>query len=404
MLKALTIKNFKCFESLQVDGLKRVNLIVGLNNSGKSCLIEAIHFLAAENPVESLHVALGSRDLKHPSESEEDDTIFDIRHLFFGRVISLGSLTEVQGLFRKDHDLTDSPGDAVWAKFSIVDPDSVSSEDLYSLIKSAAAKIARAKACAIFESSGGHHVFAGLTRAGGVDESDLKPLFEEPGETDRVRHIPTFEVDVDTVADWWRGMRHSELDDAVLGALHTMAGEVRKVDFPPLPKSRSGYLKSDVRVYRVGEEGSPVPLSSMGDGMWRMLGLALGMTGVELRYTLIDEIDTGLHYTVLPDMWRMVARTAAVRDVQVFATTHSYDCLRGLAEAAYAEPSLADQIAIIHLSPSRETATAYSIEEWESLDAMGGDVRGGRVSRPGTGQAPKAAPRKGTSKRRASAK
>ena len=37
----LTIQNFRLFESLEVKGIKRVNLIVGRNNAGKSALLEA---------------------------------------------------------------------------------------------------------------------------------------------------------------------------------------------------------------------------------------------------------------------------------------------------------------------------------------------------------------------------
>ncbi|HHC24806.1 MAG TPA: ATP-binding protein [Desulfobacterales bacterium] len=41
---------------------------------------------------------------------------------------------------------------------------------------------------------------------------------------------------------------------------------------------------------------------------------------------LIDEIDTGLHFTVMENMWRLITQTAKRLDVQVFATTHNSDC------------------------------------------------------------------------------
>ena len=49
---------------------------------------------------------------------------------------------------------------------------------------------------------------------------------------------------------------------------------------------------------------------------------------------LIDEIESGLHYSVQPDMWRLVFETAAKLNVQVFVTTHSLDCLRAFESAA----------------------------------------------------------------------
>lgn len=42
---------------------------------------------------------------------------------------------------------------------------------------------------------------------------------------------------------------------------------------------------------------------------------------------LVDEIENGLHHSVLPDVWRVVGKTAEAFDVQVFATTHSFECV-----------------------------------------------------------------------------
>lgn len=46
MLDSLRIKNFRCFEDLEIESLGRVNLIVGKNSVGKSTLLEAIFALA----------------------------------------------------------------------------------------------------------------------------------------------------------------------------------------------------------------------------------------------------------------------------------------------------------------------------------------------------------------------
>lgn len=48
MLKDLNITNYRCFKDLNIDGLSRVNLLVGRNNSGKTSLLEAIYLLACQ--------------------------------------------------------------------------------------------------------------------------------------------------------------------------------------------------------------------------------------------------------------------------------------------------------------------------------------------------------------------
>ena len=48
----------------------------------------------------------------------------------------------------------------------------------------------------------------------------------------------------------------------------------------------------------------------------------------------MDEAESGLHYSVHPAFWRMVLRVASKYNVQVLATTHSWDCIKGFAQAA----------------------------------------------------------------------
>ena len=46
---------------------------------------------------------------------------------------------------------------------------------------------------------------------------------------------------------------------------------------------------------------------------------------------LVDEIENGLHHSVLPDVWRVVGQAVERFNLQMFATTHSFECI----EAAY---------------------------------------------------------------------
>jgi AAA15 family ATPase/GTPase len=48
MLENIHIQNFRCFEDFKAEGFERINLIGGMNNSGKTCLLEAILCLRKE--------------------------------------------------------------------------------------------------------------------------------------------------------------------------------------------------------------------------------------------------------------------------------------------------------------------------------------------------------------------
>ena len=77
-----------------------------------------------------------------------------------------------------------------------------------------------------------------------------------------------------------------------------------------------------------------MPLRSLGDGAVRLFGVALALANSQGGFLLIDEAENGIHHTIQRDFWRMVLLTAQANNVQVFATTHSWDCVVGFAQAA----------------------------------------------------------------------
>jgi AAA domain, putative AbiEii toxin, Type IV TA system len=50
MLTKIEVNNYRCFESLLLSGLKRVNIIVGESGSGKTALLETLFLLASGGP------------------------------------------------------------------------------------------------------------------------------------------------------------------------------------------------------------------------------------------------------------------------------------------------------------------------------------------------------------------
>jgi len=68
--------------------------------------------------------------------------------------------------------------------------------------------------------------------------------------------------------------------------------------------------------------------------MTRLLGVVLALVNAKEGLLLIDEIDTGLHYSVQDDIWRLIFETAQKLNVQVFATTHSKDTINSFQRVA----------------------------------------------------------------------
>lgn len=75
----------------------------------------------------------------------------------------------------------------------------------------------------------------------------------------------------------------------------------------------------------------------------------------------MDEIDTGLHYTVMSAMWKLIYNAAREFNVQVFATTHSYDCVYSL--ASLHDDAEAHHITVQRIEAGKARAVPYTQTE-----------------------------------------
>ncbi|MGO8672548.1 MAG: AAA family ATPase, partial [Capsulimonadaceae bacterium] len=79
--------------------------------------------------------------------------------------------------------------------------------------------------------------------------------------------------------------------------------------------------------------GRKLPVAYLGDGVHRLLSIIIYMATLTNGTILIDEIDSGLHYSVLAKIWATIAKASRTFGCQVIGTTHSYECLTAAKEA-----------------------------------------------------------------------
>lgn len=118
-----------------------------------------------------------------------------------------------------------------------------------------------------------------------------------------------------------------------------------------------------------------LPMGSHGDGMRRLLALSLSLTQTAGGVLLVDEIDTGLHWSIMADMWRMVVSSAIETNTQVFATTHSLDCLRGLASLCENHKELSEHVSVHKIDRELEEAVAFDAAQIEIAVSQEIEVR-----------------------------
>ncbi len=115
----------------------------------------------------------------------------------------------------------------------------------------------------------------------------------------------------------------------------------------------------------------------MGDGMLRILSIALSLSQSQNGIVLIDEVENGLHFSVQEDVWRLIFRTARRLNVQVFVTTHSDECLAAATRAAYAEDAFEELRGIrIDRHESEVSAAIYEGKDLGFALTNGFEVRG----------------------------
>lgn len=338
MLTVVKFHGYRGFESYSMTGLAQVNLLVGRNNSGKTSLLEGLRILATGGDPEVLAEVARDRG-ETITTSAELPALIDPSHFFFGHALTTESSFRIE---------SEGEFGTVAVRVIDIEPKSASSEVVRS---GPAIQIKRSS------SQGDAVHLMSLTRSGGVDVASgttsgpRRLLPTRRPSSSRARFVGTQSWETWTIAQAWDEVTVSGKEDEVTQALQILEPGVRSVRMlggviaAGHSASRAGFV--------VGLEGRErrIPIGSMGDGVRRLLVLAAAVACAKGGALFIDEVDTGLHYSVLHNVWRVLIERAIASDVQIFATTHSWDCIDGLAKVAQAHGELASRIAVHKIDP-----------------------------------------------------
>jgi energy-coupling factor transporter ATP-binding protein EcfA2 len=367
MLRTLRITSFRGLREFAMSGLGRVNLLVGTNNCGKTTVLEAIHVLAAPGTVLPLWQAQSRRGELVDSRPERQ---IDVAHLVHGHKLVAGAgfhlaCSGTDGWQKLKASLV--PRDALPKGIDDGDDgDTAAAPGLLELL------------CLQLEWRGGAStnevqlpariVEWPLTRRGGAILHTLGP--RDTASASTVSFVTTDGLTRDSVTSMFDSVVLTPDEDTVLRALHTIDPAIERI------ASVGTHGRASSRDARGGiammVAGQRIPIGSMGDGIWRLLGVALALVRARGGVLLVDEIDTGLHYSVLVDMWRLVFEAARSLDVQVFATTHSRDCYEALAAVTEADRN---EISLQRIERGKPDAVAFSEAEIRQAAERGLEVR-----------------------------
>ncbi len=312
MLKSARVSNYRVLDELSIDHLSRVNLIAGRNNAGKTSLLEALFLLSgAGNP----QMALNSNVIRMP-DLPMSGTPEILRETYWkpmftkldtDRVIEIEGVHAIRGPLNLRM-LLERP---TVVELPLGDSKEISAKDLHG-----------EPPFLLSYRGGPEPEVEGRVRYAGqsiqIDQPNVPVPFDAV-------ILPTQVVNQPDNAERLSRLRKRKQDAQLFAALRIIEPRLQSIEV----NSASGFPMI------WGDIGLPelVPLAMMGEGMTRLARLVLAIATVPSGLVLVDEIETGLHHTVMGDVWRAIDEAAKQFDTQVVATTHSYECIRAAHEA-----------------------------------------------------------------------
>ena len=176
------------------------------------------------------------------------------------------------------------------------------------------------------------------------------------------------------LATIWDDVALTEYEDLAINALNLVLGDSSAERIALLGDYS---IRSAGRrfVVKVKGQRDPVPLKRFGEGAVRLFGMALTLANSKGSILLIDEVENGVHHSVQHDLWKMIFSASHTNNTQVIATTHSWDCVKGFAQAAMDDESVEGCCIRLERDDDSLYAVEYSEEELETVISYGIEVR-----------------------------
>jgi len=356
MYQSFEVRNYRCFQCLTINDLARVNLIAGMNNVGKTALLEALFLhCGAYNPELSLRVnAFRGIEVIKLEPGQWAETPWDSLFSEFDvakniELIGTNEKTDLRVLKLKVvHDLQELSSIGQYIQHTTEKPESITPS----------LEIARVLELEYKEKT---------------NPSKKHYLILDPkGPPVRIVPIPPpppfqaiflgarFRTSSKEDTERFRKLQVQGEEDILLQTLKII--EPRLTRLAVVVEAGEPMLEGDI-----GMKGRRfVPLPLMGEGTARLASLTLAISSASGGVVLVDEIENGLHHSILQKIWKAIGKVARHFDTQVFATTHSLECIIA-AHRAFSDSEVYD-FRLHRLENVRGTIRAETYDQ-ESLEA-----------------------------------
>lgn len=269
-LTEIEIKQFKCFIDFKASGFKRVNLIGGKNNIGKTAFMEAcfinVHTINVNTMITAIH------NIKFMRENLN----------FINKIINHHIFLDATRIYNAKSNLSNT-------EFFIIEKDATKE---YQVNINGVSKAINAKELNVIVEYVNNIKF--IDNFGWTD-NDLVTAYQSIQKQDQEKELNVF---------------IREFDESI--------EQFKVIGDKPQCKVNG--------VYR--------DIVEFGDGLRHYISIICALYACENGYLFIDEIDNGIHYTQLDRLWELILTLSKKTNCQVFAITHSKEMLESFARVA----------------------------------------------------------------------
>lgn len=361
----IAIDNYRLFDRMALGRVGRVNLLVGPNGSGKSTILDAVEACYLAPP---LGQSLLRRDeYRLVGRDSRDGFECHVAPLFHGHRLAEGARFAI-------HVAEEDQADG--ARSFEVSAEVVKGQTRNGGFPPAGSNLALRLLNGREEGDDRQGSLVDLTPAGllpveGSPDSHRRDIVGSflPGYR-RCLSLPSDGFGADDLYRHWEQIVLTPQQETVVQHLNLLHPGVREI--APIQSGTTGHHSFYARLDAIGGR---VPLGSLGEGAGRLFGLSLALASSSGGILLIDEVESGLHFSSIPHAWEIILSAARDHDIQVFATTHSRDCVEALAMLRKQKEALVTDTLIHTIRRDSRETIIFEPHEFDSIVEDGLEVR-----------------------------
>ena len=358
VLKKFEIENFRVFKEFEMNECKKVNLITGPNNIGKTALLEALW----------IHIAPSSPDTIPRTNIFRTFTGINMNRLFY-EIFNDFDYNKII-TFRSQFDTGE---ERIHTIGSVKNP--IIKSDVAVAFKSTSEGITPHLITTDFYNL---EIKFKSTIGNKIRFDDSSLLYLTPQNTldfkkmdvklpEAIFLFSTYNSSLDAIPRFSEMIR-TKNEEPVLKYMQIIEPKIIKISIGIL--CQNSIIYGDIGLKEL------IPLPLLGEGLYKLFGIIVSIANAKDGTLLIDELENGFYYKHLPEIWKAIIEFSELMHVQVFITTHSKECLEAEYET-FKKLGKENELMVFNLYKEENLikSTNYPMESFETLLQMGMDVR-----------------------------